>query len=176
MFSKNLRSAGVVLVLSCLFFVINGCTLAKISGRGSVPLMLNNPPARVEVVSHFSEQKMVTFDYTSAFDVSEILSEKLSSSDADAVTNVTVTVKTDPATFCVNLITLGIANAKIFQVEGDLIKAPQGLGSIIENSEILVESDNIDDINAELRKLQADENVVMLPSIVRTDSGYALIR
>jgi hypothetical protein len=166
------RSVGILIVFSLLF---SACTIAKISGRGSKALMLNNPAAKVQVVSHFTEKKMVTFDYTSAFDVSELIAEKLSASDADAVTNITIVLKTDVAAFCINVITLGIANAKIFQVEGDLVKAPEGLGSIIGDSEILAEFDNINDIKAELKKMQSDDTTE-LPTIVRTENGFALVR
>ena len=84
------RISLAVLVLASLTL---GCTVAKISGRGSVPLMLNTPPERVKVIGHFKVQKMVSYDYTNTFDVSEVLTEKLEQADADAITNLTVTIK-----------------------------------------------------------------------------------
>lgn len=163
---------AVVLALAFMAFSLGSCTLAKISGRGSVPLMLNNPPTRVDVISHFQEQKMVTFDYTSSFDVSEIIAEKLAKTEADAVTNLTIEVKTDVAAYCVNVITLGLANAKVFSVEGDLIKAPQGLGSLLESGNILAEAKTVDELKEQLKKLQNEGNY---PTIVRTNSGFALV-
>ena len=135
-----------------LFLVLSfsSCTIAKISGRGSIPLMLNNPPARVDVVSHLVEKKMVTFDYTSSFDVSEIIAEKLASADADAVINLTILIKTDFSTFCVNLITLGLANARIVVIEGDLVKAPNGLGMLLDEDRILTRASSLEELKTNL--------------------------
>ncbi len=164
-----------ILMLLTMVVCFGSCTIAKISGRGSIPYMLNNPPAKTEVISHFNESKMITFDYTSAFDVSEILAEQLTTSGADAAINLTITLKADFASFCINMITLGIANAKIFQVEGDLVKAPNGLGSLLENSEILAEAETIKELQLALKKLQKDQDVVNLPTIVRTETGFVAI-
>ncbi len=159
---------GVVLSL--------GCTLAKISGRGTKPLILNNPTAKVEVISHFTEKKMIAFDYTNAFDVSEILTEKISKSDADAVTNLVITIKSDVSTFCVNMITLGLAQAKVFQVEGDLVKTPEGLGSLFGDSKVLSEvSDLGEELEQYLADLKNEGNTVALPSIVRTRDGFIVV-
>ena len=175
MIRRYLNSFRAILMLAAVAFIANACTIAKISGRGSQPLMLNNPTAKVQVLSHFKESKMVTFDYTSAFDVSEILAEKLASSQADAVTNLSITVKTDAAAFCINLITLGLAQAKVFAVEGDLVKAPQGLGSLLDNSKILVEANNIEEIKQYLKKLDLEKDNVAAPTIIRTENGFAVI-
>lgn len=176
MINSALFRCFAMFILSIMVFSLGACTIAKISGRGPVPYMLNNPSTKVEVISHFKEKKMITFDWTSSFDVSEILSEKLTASNADAIINLTITIKSDFGTFCLNVITIGLARATIFQVEGDLVKAPQGIGSILENSEILAESDNIEDIAAHMKKLQKDKDVVTLPTLVRTENGFALIR
>ena len=69
---------------------------------------------------------MVTFDYTNTFDVSHLLIEKIQGANADAITNITITIKSDVKSFMVNLITLGIAQAKVFSVEGDLVSIEGG--------------------------------------------------
>lgn len=115
-------------------FVLQACTMAKISGRSSVPLMLNNPSVATELVSNFSETKLKTFDYTRSIDVYDILTGVVSNSNADAVTNLTVTIKSDPATFFINLVTIGIANAYKVQVTGDLIRLPDGLSDLPETN------------------------------------------
>lgn len=51
---------------------VSGCTIAKISGRGAQPLLLNNPQKKVEVLQRVNVSKMRVFDYTGAFDVSEV--------------------------------------------------------------------------------------------------------
>jgi hypothetical protein len=123
----------------------------KVSGRGSLPLILNNLPMKTELVKHFVEDKFVVFDYTGAVDVSEVLSQVITDNPgADAVTNVVFELKSNVGTFFANLFTLGIANARVIQVEGDLIKIPGGLkaelkdkkfyGSFDLNKEIKVDS------------------------------------
>lgn len=99
-----------------------GCTVAKVSGRGTAPLILNNPTQRVTLVESFDRQKMVMFDYTGAFDVSEVLGDMLRDKKADAVTNLVITIKSTVPSFAVNVVTLGFANAKVFQIKGDLVR------------------------------------------------------
>ncbi len=122
----------LIVFIALIVISLESCTLAKISGRGNTPLVLNNLPTQVEMVDHFKVDKMKTFDYTGATDVSEVLTEKLDKK-GDAITNLTIVIKTDPATFFVNLFTLGLANAYIVEVEGDLVNLPQGFGSLKES-------------------------------------------
>ena len=114
--------------LLLLAAIMGGCTIAKISGRGSIPLLLNNPTERVEAIEHFKESKLVVFDYTSSFDVSQILAKRLQGSDADAVTNLVIVLKSTPVSFMVNVFSLGFASAKVFSAEGDLVKIKGGIG------------------------------------------------
>lgn len=128
---RAVRTLHAATVIAVLLFLANGCTIAKISGRGAIPLILNNPPKKVEVIENVKISKMRTFDYTGAFDVSEILSEIMVKSSADAVINLTVTVKQGVPDFFVNLITLGLARATTFEVQGQAVKAPDGIGDLI---------------------------------------------
>ena len=171
-FSLSTAKSLVLLLLLAVLPLTSACTLAKISGRGSIPLFLNNPPVRVDVISHFSENKTVTFDYTSSFDVSEVIAAKLSESDADAVTNLVVTVKSNFKSFLINVVTLGIAWARIVEVEGDLVKAPNGLGALPPDR-VLARFDNLDQLQTQLNQYMGSGNA--LPTLMRLDGGYALV-
>ena len=157
-----------LLAILVLLSLAGGCTVVKISGRGSVPLMLNTPPERVKLIKSFVAQKMITFDYTGAFDVSEVLSEELQqSSDADAITNLTVTIKSTFGSAMVNLVTIGLANAKVLAVQGDLVKIEGGTSSLLDAHEVVAISDQIDELPLE----KADSYT----SLLRLDDGFALV-
>lgn len=133
-------SAVALVVMACS--VVQGCTVAKISGRGSVPLMLNNPTSRVTVVGRLKESKLKVFDYTGAFDVSEVIADALSRTQATGVTNLVVTIKTTIPSYLVNVVTLGFANARVFQVEGDLVN----LGADVPEADELARSKSLEDV------------------------------
>lgn len=157
---------GITLPLSVS---LSGCTIAKISGRGSIPLMLNNPSQRVEVIEHFKESKMLVFDYTNSFDVSAILAERLQKSDADAITNLVVSVKGTVPSFLINVVTLTLANAKVFSVEGDLVKIEGGMSSLLDRFEVIDTSDTIN-------KLDLGSTVSQHTALIRLNEGFALVR
>ena len=113
--------------------IATGCTFAKISGRGTTPLLLNNPAERVTLVEHFRTSKRITFDYSGAFDASEVLSDVMQGRNADAVTNMVVTVKTTFGDALLNIVTLGFANARTLEVEGDLVMRA-GVGGSADGS------------------------------------------
>jgi hypothetical protein len=167
-----LRSMIVVIIL----FASSGCTTYKISGRGAVPIFLNNPPAKVDVIRHVDRSKMITFDYTGAFDVSEVLTDLFQETKADAIINVTISVKSDVGTFFVNLFTLGIANAHTMEVEGDLVKAPHGLGYFsVPGSEVLAEAPTLEELAMEISS-ESSISPDVATMITRTASGYELVR
>ncbi len=150
---------------------LGGCTLAKISGRGTIPILLNNPPAKVTVVKHVETSKTVNFDYTGAFDTSEVLADLLANGHADAITNVTITVKSTGMNFLLNLVTLGIANSKTFQISGDMVKAPRGMGLLdLPGAEVLATAERIEDLKVPDGALASGMMIAQVPS------GYALIR
>jgi hypothetical protein len=71
--------------------------------------------------------------------VSEILAKQFEATKADVIVNVTVLLKVDVLSYLLNVVTLGLANAKVFEVEGDLVKAPRGLGLLYnQNSENII--------------------------------------
>ncbi len=167
--TKITTSAATSAALVLLIAIVSGCTIAKISGRGAMPMMLNAPPQRVKVIERFDESKMITFDYTSSFDVSEIIGAKLQRSDADVITNLVVEVKGDFPSFLLNLVTLGLANAKVFSVEGELVKIEGGMSSLLESYEVVATFDNLDQFDLESTAAQHT-------SLVRLDEGFALVR
>ena len=167
--TKITTSAATSVALVLLMAMVSGCTVAKISGRGAIPMMLNSPPQRVEVIERFKVSKMVMFDYTSSFDVSEILAAKLQESDADAITNLVVEVKSNFSSFLLNACTLGIANAQVFLAEGELVKIEGGMSSLLDSYEVVATFDNLDQSNLEST---AAEHT----SLVRLDEGFALVR
>ncbi len=125
-----MKSGSFVLIIVLVSAILSGCTVAKISGKGPIPIILNQPQVKVEVVQNLSVSRMVAFDYTNSFDVSEILSETLFGTDADAIINCTIVIKNTPTDFLVNLITLGIAAAKTVEIKGQVVKAPEGLSNL----------------------------------------------
>lgn len=128
---RNMKSRNLILfVLIFSVATLQACTMAKISGKSSKPLMLNNPTVKTEIVGNFDETELRTFDYTGAIDVYEVLSNVIAESDADAVTNLTITLKSDVGTFFLNLVTLGIANAYRVGVTGDLVNLPEGMTNL----------------------------------------------
>ena len=157
------------LALLVLLGLTGGCTVAKISGRGSIPLMLNTPPERVKVIEHFTLSKMITFDYTNTFDVSEILAEKLQQGNADAITNLTITVKSNVGSFMVNLFTLGLAQAKVFAVRGDLVRIEGGASSLLDAYEVIAIADHV-------KQLPLLEKADSRTSLLRLDEGFALVQ
>jgi hypothetical protein len=171
--SNRIHISVLSAAVTCL--VLGGCTLAKLSGRGVVPMLLNNPRAKVEVIKQVQDSKMIVFDYTGAFDASEILSKHLADSQADAIVNVTITIKSTVGDFFLNLITLGLANSKTIEVTGDLVRAPQGLGSILPSgAEIVAEAEYLEDLAPSI--LQESYRFGYAGVVAKSSNGYALIR
>jgi len=154
--------------------LVTSCTLAKIYSRGATPIMLNNPPQKVEVIKHFSVSKGITFDFTSAFDASEMIAEVLQETRCDAIINVGLEVKTTVGDFFLNMITLGIAQAKHLVVTGDAIRYSQELSLDDENIEILADSDNLESLTSMLMNMSKKDQ--SRHSLVKFDNGYRLIR
>jgi hypothetical protein len=110
----------IAVLLSGLF--MQSCTLAKISGKGAVPLLLNQPGEKMQLVAHIKVKKNVNFDYTGSFDVSEVIAQRIVEAQPDAVINTTVTIKTGVDNWLLNVVTLGLANSRKFVIEADLMR------------------------------------------------------
>ena len=133
-------------------------------------MLLNNPAERVTVIEHFKISKMITFDYTSSFDVSEIIADKLGrSTEADAVTNISINVKQDVGTFLMTVCTFGLANAKRVEVQGDLVKLRDRSSSLLNNFDVLATFDTLD-------ALQLTMDTAESIALVKLNDGFALIQ
>ena len=163
------------------FFVVmvlgltQGCTLAKISGRGAIPIMLNTPQTKVQLVRSVQVKKMRAFDYTASFDVSEVLGDVIAMTDADAIINVAITIKTTPLDWLVNLITLGLANSRSMYVSGDVVRVKEDLVSVTpDDTKTLARSDDIGTLLGEALERPAEPGYSY--AIVRLDDGeYGLV-
>jgi len=96
--------------------------VGKISGKGAVPVLLNQPSERMQLVEHISIKKNRNFDWTSSFDVSEIISKKVAEKQPDAVINTTITIRSGIDNFFINLFTIGLAQSRKVIVDADLMK------------------------------------------------------
>lgn len=159
----------------CLMLFLEACTIAKFSGRGAYPIMMNNPTQKVEVIKHVSDSKMVVFDYTRAFDTSELLTKFFEENKADAIINLELRLKSDVGTFFINLITLGLANAVVWGIEGDLVKMPQGLSlSDMPDVQIVASANTIGELMSKLSNDNINQSEHQM--IAKTDEGFAFIK
>ena len=110
---------SAILIASAL---IQSCTIAKISGKGAVPVVMNQPSEKMELLEHVTIKKNSNFDFTNSFDVSEILSKKVAEKKPDAVINTTVILKSSIDNFFLNLVTFGFANSKKVVIDADFMK------------------------------------------------------
>lgn len=101
---------------------LSSCTVAKISGKGAVPLLLNQPSNQMTLIEHVKIKKNINFDYTSSFDVSEIMARVIAEKQPDAVINTTVTIKQGVDNYFINLFTLGLANSTKIIIDADMMK------------------------------------------------------
>lgn len=97
-----------------------GCTFARIyatSGNTVALTALNQQRAE----SSFTIHKHIAFDYTGSLDIQELVRTKVGT--GATVQNVTVKVKQTVGDFFLNLITLGFASSKTFEVTGDVTRS-----------------------------------------------------
>lgn len=123
---KKLSLKGL-LVAVCLLLAasfMGGCTIAKISGAGPRPLLLNNIDSakKFSVVKHFVVEETINFDWTNSVEIDRLIAKVLEETKADAVVNLRITGKFTVGNYCMNAVTCGIANSKTWAVEGDAIK------------------------------------------------------
>ncbi len=128
-------------------FLLSSCTIAKISGHGPLPLLLNQPTGKVQVIKNINVSKMVVFDYTGSYDVSEIIMDEFEKIDADAIINITIVLKNTIADFFVNLITLGLAQARTVEIQGQAVRIEQ-MGAL--QGKVLQEAYSYSQLNPQL--------------------------
>ena len=158
--------------LVLIALMLSGCTGAKISGSGSAPIIMNQPQGEVDVIERVTETKRKTFDFTGAVDISEVIGQKLADSNADAIINTRIVIKSTPADFFINLFTLGIANSYTVEVTGELVNAPQGLSSLIETGTVLGRSASLSNLRIDPDALGSDAQDAAL---VRHDGEFLLV-
>jgi len=152
MIKQNRKSRLIAAVmLVAVLGLAQGCTLAKISGRGAIPIMFNNPPTRVQLVRSVEVKKMRAFDWTASFDVSEVLGDVIAMTDADAIINVAITVKSMPLDWIVNLLTLGLAQSRTMYIRGDVVRV-RDEGGVVSlppaGTEPVASADSVDEMFA----------------------------
>lgn len=117
---KISKSTLIIFICTCGIFM-QSCTVAKISGKGAVPVLLNQTSDQMQLMEHLTIKKNSNFDYTSSFDVSEVIATKVAEKKPDAVINTTVTIKTGIDNFFINLFTLGLARSRKVVIGIDLM-------------------------------------------------------
>ena len=80
-----------------------------------------------------------------------------------------VSVKGTVPSFLINVVTLTLANAKVFSVEGDLVKIEGGMSSLLDRFEVIDTSDTIN-------KLDLGSTVSQHTALIRLNEGFALVR
>ena len=111
-------SAAIIAFL----FTIQSCTVAKISGRGAVPIVLNQPSEKMQLVEHIIIKKNRNFDWTSSFYISEVIGKKIAEKQPDALINATISIQTSVDNFFINLVTFGLARSRKIVFEADVMR------------------------------------------------------
>lgn len=117
------KTISFVMLLTSAIIMMQSCTIAKISGKGAVPVLLNQPSEQMQIVEHIKIKKNSNFDFSSSFDVSTILADEIAAKNPDAVINTTITIKTGVDNYFLNLITLGLAQSRKIVIEADMMKS-----------------------------------------------------
>jgi hypothetical protein len=125
------------------------------------------------LVERVTESKRKVFDFTGAIDISEVVGEKLAASDADALINTQIAIKSTVPDFFINLFTLGIANVYTIEVTGELVQAPEGLSTLIEEGTVLGRAASLDALTLDAETAGAAGRDAVL---VRHDGAYLLVQ
>ena len=115
-----------IIYLIATILVFSSCTVAKIGGKGAVPVLLNQPENQMQLIEHVTIKKNRNFDFTSSYDVSEIMSKVIAEKQPDAVINTQITLKQGIDNYFINIFTLGIANSTKIIIYADMMKAKKG--------------------------------------------------
>lgn len=110
-------------MLAVLALALPSCTIAKIQGSGSKPLVLNQLHASAQT-RPFEASEFQAFDWTHSVNIDDVLRENATGIDDPNVSgaqNVRVEVKIEPLNYLLNLVTLGWAQSQTIVVKGDLV-------------------------------------------------------
>jgi len=165
-----------------IMIIAGGCTatLLNIKGPGGpIPLLLNEPSVEFEVVKDIKVSKRIVFYNTVSYDISEILFSELEEVEADAIINIVFTVKLTPSDQLINLITLGLADAKTIEITGQAVRIRGGSGALyIPEGETLAESENVNGIVPVLMQSAINGSPAMIVRVQGKDGEtlYKLVR
>ena len=98
------------------------CTVAKIGGRGAVPILLNQSSESMQLIEHVKVAKTIAWDYTGSYEVSTVLADEIAKKKPDAVINTSIAIKVTPGNYFYTFFTCGLANAKTVEIEADFMK------------------------------------------------------
>lgn len=117
-----------LVMLAVCALALPGCTIAKIQGSGSKPLVLNQIETNA-TVRKFEASKFKAFDWTQSFNVDDVLREDdvdIDAPDVRAIQNVRIEVKVNVWNWLLDQVTLGLAQSRTMVIKGDLIVDPSG--------------------------------------------------
>lgn len=117
-----MKKINVLFVIAVVAILLSSCTVAKIGGKGAVPVLLNQPSEGMQLIEHIQIAKTIKFDHTGSYDVATILSTEIAKKKPDAVINTTITVKVTVGNYFLNMFTCGFASAKTVEIEADFMK------------------------------------------------------
>ena len=117
---QNGARFGLAIATLALAGAMAGCTALRIYATSGNTIALST--LRQGQSESFTVVKHTAFDYTGAIDVQEIVRTKYGS--GVTLQNVSVKVKMTVGDFFLNMVTLGIANSKHYEVTGDAVRAP----------------------------------------------------
>lgn len=110
---KYLKVMAPLLVM----LVAPGCTMARIYATSGNEVSLTETSSVGG--ESFTIEHRIVFDYTAAVDIQELLRKRYGS--GHEFQNVTVKLKIDPVDYLLNLITIGLANSRSFEITGDKV-------------------------------------------------------
>jgi hypothetical protein len=117
-----MKKLNIIFVAIASVIIMGSCTVAKIGGKGAVPILFNQPSEGMQLIEHVKIAKTISFDYTASYDVSTILSEEIAKKKPDAVINTSINIKVTVGNYFLNMVTCGFASAKTVEIEADFMK------------------------------------------------------
>jgi len=121
--------SSVLAFLLLLAGGLSACTSSKVVADGGKPILLNQTD-QAELIRNVEVSQFRAFNYKGTIDVSELVGDRLVTSEANAMTNTTIELQGGVDTFFVNVFTLGIANARTIVVRGNLVRSNALMGTV----------------------------------------------
>ncbi|MEM1125048.1 MAG: hypothetical protein AAGI71_00235 [Bacteroidota bacterium] len=120
---------GSLCVAFLLLFTATGCFTVQYS----IPSELD--PTTYDIIDSFEEKKRASWVILGLVpvgeaEVEEIIEREVRRSGGDAATNVIVTAQFDVVDVIIGALVGGIFNTRTYIVEGDVVRLPNGIGSL----------------------------------------------